>query len=275
MRQSFFGQYLVREGAITQGELEQAVRHQKQSNALLGRLAVEQGLLTADQVHAVLERQQQTSVRFGELAVAMDFFSSLELLELLASQADNHMYLGEALIAESILPQEAVVRHLDEFHKNLQAYERSFLEELHRADPQGVLLQVYEVVTAYFFHIGFVAKPVSIHDSLPPENGDECLFLEQKHPKGVSYLGLVIPECLLRQIASPLREQGEGGFEADREVAREVLFNLNYRLCENLRSSGMRVRHGALLPHLPKQMSHCSVMTFQTVADGFAVAYCR
>ncbi|TVM19497.1 hypothetical protein DPQ33_03830 [Oceanidesulfovibrio indonesiensis] len=273
-RQCFFGRHLVQTGIVNPKQLDRAISRQKQSNALLGRLAQEQKLLTPEQISAILERQQHDPRRFGELAVAMGFITGEQLETLLDNQANNHIYLGEALIKENILSRDALVAQLNIFQTLMLAHEEEISGILSRAQHGDALVSLYDITRTYFFRIGFLAKAVRLEQGIPNDIHGAQVFMEQRSRGSLAYFGVILPESLLGQLASPLREQSAVDSGKDREIASEVLHNLNYLYCEQSRKSGTKVRHGAVRYDLPASVSTVETIRMQTVFDDFAVAYC-
>ncbi|QJT11091.1 hypothetical protein [Oceanidesulfovibrio marinus] len=274
-RQCFFGRHLVQTGIISPGQLDRAISRQKQSNTLLGKLARERNLLAPEQIEAILEQQKQDPRRFGELAVDMGFISGDQLDNLLDNQANNHIYLGEALIKENILSQDALVAQLNIFQNLMLAHEEELAQLLSRAEHGEELLQLYEITRTYFFRIGFLSKAVRLERGIPEDIHGAQVFMEQHGKKGnVSYFGTILPESLLGQLASPLRELGDVDLSKDREIASEVLHNLNFLYCERCRKSGRKVRHGAVRIDLPSSVTSIESLRLQTTFDDFAIAYC-
>ncbi|MFW5733586.1 MAG: hypothetical protein ACOCWR_00855 [Oceanidesulfovibrio sp.] len=261
-------------GIISPEQLDRAISRQKHSNALLGRLAVEQHLLTPEQITAILEQQHNDPRRFGELAVAMGFIEHEQLDTLLDDQANNHIYLGEALIKENILSQDALVAQLNIYQTLMLAHEEEITAILANAQHGETLLRLYDITRTYFFRIGFLAKAVRLEHELPDDEGGARVYMEQRSRGGIAYFGVSLPESLLSQLASPLREHGAVDLYKDREIASEVLHNLNYLYCERCRKSGLKIRHGAVRYDLPPSISSIESIRMQTVFDHFSVAYC-
>ena len=95
---SFLGRFLVEQGAITEGQLEDGLRFQHEHNRRIGEVAVDRGVLTPEQVLAIREKQQDDSRLFGDIAVTERRLSRRSLDDLLFFQKVQHTYLGEALL---------------------------------------------------------------------------------------------------------------------------------------------------------------------------------
>ncbi|MEL7641342.1 MAG: hypothetical protein AAGU21_17035 [Solidesulfovibrio sp.] len=95
---SFLGRFLVEQGAVSEAQLEDGLRFQRENNRRIGEVAVERGVLSAEQVLAIRDRQREDSRLFGDIAVGERRMSRRTLDELLFFQKVQHVYLGEALL---------------------------------------------------------------------------------------------------------------------------------------------------------------------------------
>jgi len=95
---SFLGRFLVEQGAITEAQLADGLRHQQETNRRIGEVAVDRGVLTPGQVHAICQRQVADPRLFGDIAVDGRHLSRRDLDGLLFFQKVQHTYLGEALL---------------------------------------------------------------------------------------------------------------------------------------------------------------------------------
>ena len=95
---SFLGRFLVEQGAITEAQLEDGLRYQREKNRRIGEVAVERGMLSPDQVEIIRDRQDDDPRLFGDIAVGERHLSRRSLDDLLFFQKIQHTYLGEALL---------------------------------------------------------------------------------------------------------------------------------------------------------------------------------
>jgi CheY-specific phosphatase CheX len=112
---TFFGQYLLQEGAVTSEQLLRAVQLQAGKHLRLGELAVAAGLLTLDQMGELLREQRSVDKRFGELAVAHGYLTLVQVKELLAKQRVDQQALGEVLVKMAALSEAKLKEHLSAF----------------------------------------------------------------------------------------------------------------------------------------------------------------
>ncbi|KHK02059.1 hypothetical protein [Desulfovibrio sp. TomC] len=112
---SFLGRFLVEQGAITEAQLEDGLRYQREKNRRIGEVAVERGVLSPDQVDVIRGRQDGDPRLFGDIAVGERHLSRRSLDDLLFIQKIQHTYLGEALLLLGHIPrsqyQELMGRH--------------------------------------------------------------------------------------------------------------------------------------------------------------------
>ena len=76
----FFGQFLVKEGAITVEQLREALDLMASENLRLGQVAVEQGLLSESEANDINREQRYTDKPFGSIAVKLGLITAVQLL---------------------------------------------------------------------------------------------------------------------------------------------------------------------------------------------------
>lgn len=103
---SFLGRFLVEQGAITEAQLEDGLRFQRENNRRIGEVAVDRGLLSPEQVLQIRDRQQEDPRLFGDIAVGERRLTRRTLDELLFFQKVQHTYLGEALLLRGHINRE-------------------------------------------------------------------------------------------------------------------------------------------------------------------------
>ncbi|MGE4537047.1 MAG: hypothetical protein AB7D37_08205 [Desulfovibrio sp.] len=109
---SFLGRFLVEQGAITEEQLADGLRFQKEHNRRIGEMAVDRGVLTAGDVDGICRRQQTDPRLFGDIAVKERRLSRQDLDQLLFFQKVQHTYLGEALLLRGHIDREQYKRLL-------------------------------------------------------------------------------------------------------------------------------------------------------------------
>ncbi|MEA5089498.1 hypothetical protein [Solidesulfovibrio sp.] len=103
---SFLGRFLVERGVVTEAQLEDGLRFQRENNRRIGEVAMDRGALTPGQVLAIRERQRDDPRLFGDIAVRERCLSRRDLDALLFLQKVQHVYLGEALLLRGHISRE-------------------------------------------------------------------------------------------------------------------------------------------------------------------------
>jgi len=111
----FFGQFLVKEGAITVDQLRTALDLMARENLRLGQIAVEQRLLSESEANEINREQRYSDKPFGSIAVKLGLMSEVQLKEVLKVQNQRRVRIGEALVRLKHLSAEELVRQLRRF----------------------------------------------------------------------------------------------------------------------------------------------------------------
>lgn len=114
----FFGQFLLERRIITAHELCQAIDYQYTQKQMMGELAVKDGLMTEEQVNAIRHLQKATDRYFGELAVEKKYITDEQLKKLMLKQKNSHIFLGDALVKLGILSSEEIQKQLENFRED-------------------------------------------------------------------------------------------------------------------------------------------------------------
>lgn len=111
----FFGQFLVKEGAITVEQLRSALDLMARENLRLGQISVEHGLLSESEANEINREQRYSDKPFGAIAVKLGLMSEIQLKEVLKVQNQRRVRIGEALVRLKHLSAEELVRQLRRF----------------------------------------------------------------------------------------------------------------------------------------------------------------
>ena len=118
MHASLFGQFLLREGIVTEAELRDANRDMRLRNKSLGELAIDSNLLSPRQVAELNREQRTTDLRLGELAVSRGLLSEDELECLIILQKATQVSIGKVLVDRGLLDANTLadleIQHCDE-----------------------------------------------------------------------------------------------------------------------------------------------------------------
>jgi hypothetical protein len=272
MNVTFFGQFLLEQGLISQEQLNEAISFQRENNALLGSLALEKGLMTREQVLEVMEEQQLRSEKFGEIARRKKYLTDEQLRELLKIQGQNHVFLGEALTRRHYLSIRELNRQLNRFEQDMRQKEASIPELLQGLDDQGVFVCAYEMVRKYLYRLGYATHVCEISHALPSGTFDHVVFLSQKDAHHEYWVGVFLPDVLAYQIAYgkqptttiPSRDS------FSKEVVR-LLGNLNMIIGEEMLLQGVQLEVGDIRVQPPQDVASWTCLHIETLIESYAV----
>ena len=106
----------MEQGCITEVQLEDGLRFQREHNWCIGQMAVERGLLSPDSVRTICRQQREDARLFGDIAVRQRHLTRQSVDELLFFQKVHHTYLGEALLLCGHLSQDQYQTLLGRFY---------------------------------------------------------------------------------------------------------------------------------------------------------------
>jgi len=107
------GYLLIKDGLITQSQLDEALRIQEQRSpsTLIGQILVDEGVISARQLNTTLDRYAKRS-RLGEVLVHAKALTHAQLARVLEQQQDIGLRLGEALVKLNYISEETMRRAL-------------------------------------------------------------------------------------------------------------------------------------------------------------------
>ncbi len=270
MSDAFFGLFLLKHGVITTDQLQEAVLAQKQDRLLLGQIALNRGLLSESQLLDILAAQSRSGKKFGQIAREKGFLTESQFQEILEVQSSNHVLLGEALVRKGSVGAADLIHFVREFEKGIREKDAHFEQELAR-HPHGAILQLcLEITRNYLCRLGYATKSVGLTFELPVDSGRFSFYLEQLSGRSAQYLGIHLSNTGMNAILGehyrdmPLVQQLE-------EIS-QVLFNLNYIICEELRRKGHPFKHGAIQTHAPATARHLNVRLVSFI-DNLDLSY--
>lgn len=112
---SFFGQYLLQKGILTEEQLLSILEIQSAVNRKIGQIAVDEGLMLPEKIETVLKVQKRINKYFGQLAIQMGLLTRDQLTYLLERQQERYIHMDEILRREQILPEEVISKELETF----------------------------------------------------------------------------------------------------------------------------------------------------------------
>ncbi len=275
----FFGQYLVDQGAITWDQLKKAIALQQENNLLLGTMAKNKGYLSQSQLEFVLDKQKKINKKFGQIAYEKGWLSQEQINELLQEQSKNHCFLGQALTRLGYLDSSAIHLHLENFRQLEQSRDEKLLKTIDQLDRPIQVQSAVNLTKDLFYRNGFMIKAFEVNSEIPQNMDGECFLAAQKGKNHrINYFGLLLSPGLISLMAqgnlcSPHNIKGE---DQKLETVSELIFNLNYMLCRELREEGLKLKPGQVLNRslfaLPEHREAVSIV-FRTVTDPVALLY--
>jgi hypothetical protein len=272
MNVTFFGQFLLDQGLITQEQLDSATAFQKGNNTLLGALALQYGFLTREQVVSILREQRESYVKFGEVALKKKWLTEAQVRELLTLQGQNHVYLGEALTRRHYLSVKEVNKQLNMFHKEIQQQNVCLTSVLNSQDDSQVLLCAYEMTCEYLYRLGYAVRILDVTSVLPEQESENSLVMSLICGETTYYFGWYFPDVLGDQIISG-KQSGTVCYspkEGHKELER-MFYNLNLILCEEMGRKGLDIKIGAPLAHVPENVGTWTTLHAETLVGTFYV----
>jgi hypothetical protein len=118
-----FNAYLVKNGIISEEDLNEAMERQRISRVTIGKLAVTQGMLTMKQIFKILGEQakyrayepQKGYKRFGEIAVDLGFMKNEDIEFLLKKQNEDQSSITEILVEMGAIDKEELEMEYADF----------------------------------------------------------------------------------------------------------------------------------------------------------------
>lgn len=272
MNVTFFGQYLLDQGLITQEQLDGATAFQKENNALLGALALQHGFLTREQVVSILSEQRESYFKFGEVALKKKWLTEDQVRALLVLQGQNHVYLGEALTRRNYLTDKELNAQLNRFHKEIQQQNVCLTSVLNSQDAKQVFLCAYEMTCEYLYRLGYAVRVLDAAPGLPAGTSENIMVMSLIAGKTTYYFGWYLTDVLGYQIISGkqpgmlCRSREEGRKELER-----MFYNLNLILCEEMKRKGVDIAIGTPLAQVPENVGTWTTLQAETLVGPFCI----
>lgn len=111
-----FGQHLLEKGKITRMDIIRARELQRRHNKSFSEIALEKGYLKGDDITKIQTIQEENNKPFEEIAVGEGLVTAQMKDEILDEIERTHIYFGEALVKNSALSKEDLVKELKEFN---------------------------------------------------------------------------------------------------------------------------------------------------------------
>ncbi|MFH1784131.1 MAG: response regulator [bacterium] len=165
----FFGQYLLAKNRITQQQLEDGLKYQKEKNLTLETMCIRGGYITKEHAREIHEEQRKIPDKsFSELAVEKGFIDQESLEDVIREQKKNQIYFGEALTGIGVLKKEEVEEELKNFKGEQDKIESEIIYNLYKMeDKDAVKIFVSFTVNAIKLFEQMLGIPVKINSCVP------------------------------------------------------------------------------------------------------------
>lgn len=273
---AFLGQYLVGNDLITEYQLDDAIRLQRENNALVGTIALAQGFLDKQQLNFLIKRQRRLDERIGALAIEEGFMTEEQLATVLSIQGRNHIFLGESLVRLGTLSKEVLNRALADFQTHIVLQEKHVREQISHLPTAKAVLVTLDVTLRFFYRLGYALRIIGTGKHLP-ERFHHLYCSEQIFKRsGTGYMGVGMTAMLVESITqgSKLSERSKLSETNAMEDMSQLIFNLNYLACKQMKRQGIRVKHGfAFIDSPPSSCNNYICLEMETVTSPMVLTY--
>lgn len=176
MNPTFFGQYLLQAGIISEAQIQEALAVQERNNRLLGELALSRGYLNEGQVRETTREQKLLDLPFGVIALRKSFLTPKQLDDLLFSQIVSTTHIGEALVELDHLSASELGRLLNEYNLHEEDRQRRIDAGLRSLRHSVVIVAGIEALHRSFLRFAHSPTTIVTIDG-PPSDGLSWTFL--------------------------------------------------------------------------------------------------
>ena len=122
----FFGNYLVKNGVITEEQLQEVLEIQKTSRVKMGLIAVSEKMLTARQTYEINMLQVTLDKRFGDIAVEKGYLTPEQVDKIISLQGNQYLLFIQALIDKNYATMEDVDTYILRFKADYDFSDEDF-----------------------------------------------------------------------------------------------------------------------------------------------------
>ena len=251
-----FSSYLLDQNLVTVNQLEDCIASQSVNSQIIGHYAVKKGFISDCVLnHIQLQKTQSSKNKNTELCNIDGFLSENQMFELLKYQAFNHNYLGLSLVNLGYMTMNSLKTHLSRF-KQMIIVSTDF-DEVDDSGQLGTRLFQTEVINrhrSYLFNTGYATELVSVSTDYKKDESKLNFATSLKLNRKVTYyVGVSLERDTLFNIAALKGEEYNisPGVGELYEIFGQILFNLNYSICRNLKKKGLKLKHGAVQYYFP------------------------
>ena len=111
----FFGNYLVKNGVITEEQLDSILKAQKSSRVKMGLIAVSEKMLTARQTYEINMLQVTLDKRFGDIAVEKGYLTPEQVNKIISLQGNPYLLFIQNLTEKNLATMEEIEIYIQRF----------------------------------------------------------------------------------------------------------------------------------------------------------------
>ncbi|MBE5935061.1 MAG: hypothetical protein E7262_04645 [Lachnospiraceae bacterium] len=111
----FFGNYLVKNGVITEEQLDSILKSQKSSRVKMGLIAVSEKMLTARQTYEINMLQVTLDKRFGDIAVEKGYLTPEQVNKIISLQGNPYLLFIQNLTEKNLATMEEIETYIQRF----------------------------------------------------------------------------------------------------------------------------------------------------------------
>lgn len=257
-----FSAYLLDQNLLTASQLQEGIASQSINSRFIGYQALKKGYISDGILRKIVRLNGSSGT--GETVQRCDidgFLTENQLFELLRYQAFNHNYLGLSLINLGYMTTHQLKTHLRRFkHFIFDNNTTVNLNETGMLATELILEQAMIHHRKFLFDTGYATELLSVSQGLDTDDSKINFATSLKlNRKTTFYVGVSLEKETLFNIAQFIGQQYADLPKAHElhEIFGQILFNLNYSLCRNLRKDGLKLKHGPVQYHFP-DFSHCT-----------------
>lgn len=135
---NLFSKYLIKEGKITEEQLEIVRNAQSSTRVKLGLIAVSEKMITEKQAEEINRKQAVMDKRFGDIAVELGYLVPDQVSRLLELQGKPYMLLSQTFTDKRILTLGEIEAAFNSYVSSL-GYNDNEIEALKNDDIDGII----------------------------------------------------------------------------------------------------------------------------------------
>ncbi len=118
MNNKKFGTFLIERGIVSEKDMIEALREQRNRTEYLEKIAVDEGMLSAQQIMQIMDAQAETGDFFCRIAREKKLLSEADIERLLGLQQQTRLRIGELLIELDLIDKKKCNVQLAEYLKS-------------------------------------------------------------------------------------------------------------------------------------------------------------